>query len=43
MSAYVKPRWRGIEENNFHDLPDFGDGGACWAECLAQVTDRFDL
>jgi hypothetical protein len=43
MSAYVKPRWRGTKESDFHNLPDFGDGGACWADWLAQVTDRFDL
>jgi hypothetical protein len=24
-------------------MPDFGDGGACWADWLAQVTGRFDL
>ncbi len=43
MSAYVRARWRGAKEKDYPDVPDFGDGGACWADCLAQVTDRFDL
>ena len=43
MSAYVRPRWRGAKENEYPDIPEFGDGGACWADWLAQVTDRFDL
>lgn len=43
MSAYIRPRWRGAKEKEYADVPDFGDGGACWADWLAQVTDRFDL
>lgn len=43
MSAYVRVRWRGTKEKEHPDIPDFGDGGACWAEWLAHVTDRFDL
>jgi hypothetical protein len=43
VSAYVRARWRGTKEKDYSDVPDFGDGGACWADWLAQVTDRFDL
>ena len=43
MSAYVRARWRGAKEKEYPDLPDFGDGGACWADWLAHVTDRVDL
>jgi hypothetical protein len=43
MSAYTRARWRGAKEKDYPDVPDFGDGGACWADWLAQVTDRFDL
>jgi hypothetical protein len=43
MSAYTRARWRGAKEKEYPDVPEFGDGGACWADWLAQVTDRFDL
>ena len=43
LSAYVRPRWRGAEEKEYSDVPEFGDGGARWADWLALVTDRLDL
>jgi hypothetical protein len=43
VSAYVRARWRGAKEKEYPDVPEFGDGGACWADWLALVTDRFDL
>ena len=43
MSAYVRARWRGAKEKDYPNVPEFGDGGACWADWLALVTDRFDL